>query len=189
MFWSKVKAPWPVSPRDMVTAFLREDTPEGDIYVALVSVKDASCPEISGVVRSNLLLGGWKIFNANGGIGITYITQFDLAGSLPTAVAKSGTVQTPLCAGKVGKYLKDYGFVPYLEDYTCVKKSTSFDHSKKEAIVKLDGTGDATILTSKKMYPSGVKVKISGKASHKIVGEKIVVTGVNGSTTIKISKA
>jgi hypothetical protein len=39
------------------------------------------------------------------------------------------------------------------------------------------------------MYPSGVKVKISGKASHKIVGEKVAVTGVNGLNTVKITKA
>jgi hypothetical protein len=117
LFWSKVKTPWPISPRDLSAASLREMS-EDTSYTVMVSVEDDSIPAVSGCVRSNLFISGWKVYKVDGGVAITYITQIDLAGSIPTAFLKSVQQQVPLCAGSVIKYIKDHGFPPVVLECT-----------------------------------------------------------------------
>lgn len=55
LFWVKLKAPWPVSPRDFVGVALR-DFDEDVCYVSMSSVEDPIAPPVSGCVRGTLLI-------------------------------------------------------------------------------------------------------------------------------------
>jgi hypothetical protein len=197
LFWGKVKTPWPISPRDMSATSLKEFS-QDECYYVMISVEDEAVPLVSGCVRSHLYISGWKIIKTDAGISLTYITQVDLAGSIPTAFVKSVQQQVPLCAGLVVQYAKDYGYPPTTAvEGSAVFKSENFDHAKREYVSNVDGNGDSKWLISKKMYPNGVKVTIIGSgdaATHQIVeaenGNSVVeVTGINGPTTVKITKA
>lgn len=196
LFWSKLKTPWPISPRDMAAVSLREIS-ENECYVVMSSVEDASIPAVSGCVRANLIISGWKITKTDAGIHITYITQVDLAGSIPTAFLKSVQQQVPLCAGSVVKYIQNYGFAPTTTECTADFKSETFDHAKREYVCTLDGSGECKWMTSTKMYPNGITISIvgsGGNAKQEIQdAEKgiqiVIVSEIQGPTTIKINKA
>lgn len=193
LFWCKIKTPWPISPRDMAATSLREIS-DDECYVVMTSVEDDEVPLISGNVRAQLYISGWKIVKTDVGVAITYITQVDLAGSIPAAFVKSIQQQVPLCAGEVVKYAQDYGYPPTTSVCTAVFKSDNWDHSKREYTVNLEGEGEGSWLISKKMYFNGVNVAIEGNATHDIVqlenGDSIVkVNGISGPNTIKITKA
>lgn len=190
LFWSKVKTPWPISPRDMVAVSLR-DSPSDDVeYSVITSVKDASLPDVSGCVRSNLFISGWKVQKVDGGIAISYITQIDLAGSIPSSFLKSTQQQIPLCAGLVSKFIRDNGFPPIQSDCSINVVDEAFDYAKREYLTQVDGVGNTRFMISKKMYPAGVKVNITGgKATHEMVDDHLIVTGLDGPTTIKLTRA
>ncbi|KAI9488733.1 hypothetical protein BDB00DRAFT_771944 [Zychaea mexicana] len=198
IFWVKLKAPWPVSPRDFTGVALR-DFDDDECYVSMSSVEDPAVPPVSGCVRGNLIISGWKVFKTDGGIGITYITQVDMAGSIPSSFLKSIQLQVPLCAGKVANYVSSYGFPPAtLTADNVTYKKESFDHAKREFVAQVEGKeGDNQVkwLISGQMFPNGVKVTLDGTASHEIVdadapGRKyVVVSGLQGLVTVKINKA
>ncbi|CAO3652916.1 unnamed protein product [Cunninghamella blakesleeana] len=188
LFWVRLKTPWPISNRDFVGCNLR-DYDEDVCYVSMASVEDANVPEVSGCVRGNLICSGWKLQKVNEGIQITYVTQVDLSGSIPTSFAKNVQTQVPLCAGKVADYVNNYGFPPITGDITTLTfKKELFDHSKRTHTIDLDGQGDASWSFSSKMYPNGVKVNATS-GQVEITGNTIKVSGINGSTTVTISKA
>lgn len=172
-----------------MAAFSYTEKTTDSTYVAVQSVKDASIPEVSGCVRANLLMSGWKITKTNAGIAISYVTQIDLAGSIPTSLLKAINMQVPLCAGTVTKYLQSHGFPPLQTECTATMVSETFDHAKKEYVIQWTGQGNARHEISKKMYPSGVKVIITGKAAFENKGGFVIVTGINGSATMKLTKA
>ncbi|CEG64380.1 hypothetical protein RMATCC62417_01360 [Rhizopus microsporus] len=188
LFWTKLKTPWPISPRDIAGTSLREFSENGG-YIVLTSVTDSQIPENSGVVRANLILSGWKVEKTSTGISIVYITQIDLAGSIPTSFLKTVQQQVPLCAGKVVKYIKDFGYPPLCLDATATFKKESFDHGKREYTAELDGEGEAKWSYSKQMYPGGVKVHVSGNGSVEVVNHEIILKGVNGPATVTITKS
>lgn len=189
--WGRVKTPWPIANRDVITAAMRDYVSDDETYIVVYSVDEPSVPPTSANVRGHVYHASWRFLKTNEGISITYVTQFDMAGSIPTAFLKTVNLENPLNTAKVAKYAKDFGFPPYTVNYSedCVQKDEVFNHSKKTFVMKLDGAGSVDVFISKKMYPSGVKVKVSGKASHQINGQKITITGVNGPTTVEISKA
>lgn len=173
----------------MVAVSLRDSPSEDLAYSVITSVKEASLPDVSGCVRSNLFISGWKVQKTDEGIAISYITQIDLAGSIPTAFLKSTQQQIPLCAGMVSKFVKENGFPPFQTECSAQVLDEAFVFAKREYSTKLDGQGDVKFSISKKMYPGGIKVTITGTGGHEIQGDTLIVTGVNGPTTIKINKA
>ncbi|KAI9472316.1 MAG: hypothetical protein EXX96DRAFT_583616 [Benjaminiella poitrasii] len=195
LFWSKVKTPWPISPRDMSATSLRVMSAD-ECYVVMTSVEDEAIPEVSGCVRANLILSGWKIVKKETGVALTYITQIDLAGSIPTAFLKSIQQQVPLCAGSVVRYITQYGFPPITSECTAEFKRESFDHGDREYSANLDGAGECHWVVSEKMF-SDLEVSVIGSsetATHEVLeggqGTKIVlVKGIQGSTTVKITNA
>ncbi|KAI8365283.1 uncharacterized protein BYT42DRAFT_649208 [Radiomyces spectabilis] len=187
-FWVKLKAPWPVSPRDFAGTAIR-DLSDDVCFVVMSSVVDPMIPEVSGCVRGHIVVSGWKFYKTEGGIGLTYITQVDLAGSIPTSFLKNIQLQVPLCAGKVAEYIKEYGFPPHTISCTATMKKETFDHGKREHIIELDGTGGGEWVISRKMYPNGVKVHIDGQGESQVIDNKLVVKGIQGPATIKINKA
>lgn len=194
LFWSKLRAPWPVYPRDIAGTSLRELS-DNECCVVMTSVDDESIPEVSGCVRANLIVSGWKITKTDTGIHITYITQIDLAGYIPTSFLKNIEQQVPLCAGSVANYINEHGFAPTTIECTAQFKSENFEHDTKEYSCNVDGAGEIRWVSSTKMYPNDIKVSIigSGGNARSIVesddhNNKIIsVTGVSGPTTIKIT--
>lgn len=189
LFWVKVKTPWPISPRDMCATSFRQIT-QDECYVVMNSVEDESIPAVSGNVRANLIISGWKLIKTDTGIDVTYITQVDLAGSIPAAFLKSVQQQVPLCAGLVVKYAHDYGFPPTSDTCTAEFVKEDFDHAKRTYVCQLNGSGEVLWLVSKKMYPAGVKVDIKGNASTEILDDgNVRVHNIDGPVTVTISKA
>lgn len=189
MFWGKVKTPWPISPRDMSATLLREFG-DNESYIVMVSVEDERIPEISGNVRANLMISGWRMYKTDTGVGVTYVTQIDLAGSIPTSFLKSIQIQVPLCAGKVVRYIEQYGFPPYTVGGDIPFQSEEFDNDKKEYTVKLDGQGPVQWQVSHVMYPKGFVVETSAEYTKEDQGKTSIVTAqVQGPTSIVIKSA
>ncbi|KAG1239833.1 hypothetical protein G6F68_018248 [Rhizopus microsporus] len=110
----------------------------------MTSVTDPAVPVMSGNVRANLMVSGWKVTKTStGAISLIYITQIDLAGSLPLSFLKAVQQQVPLCARKVVDYIKDHGYPPLLISSTAQFKEESFDHAKGLYEVHLEGEGEA----------------------------------------------
>ncbi|KAI7895331.1 uncharacterized protein EV154DRAFT_457862 [Mucor mucedo] len=189
LFWSKVKTPWPISPRDMVGVSLRENPSDDIAYSVMSSVKDASLPDVSGCVRSHLFISGWKLQKTDAGVAISYITQIDLAGSIPAAFLKSTQQQIPLCAGSVAKFIKENGFPPIQQNCTAQLVNETFDYGKREHVTHFDGQGSTQFFISSQMYPKGVKVTLTGNGSYAFEEDYVRVTGIDGPTTISIKRA
>ncbi|CAO3626054.1 unnamed protein product [Mucor fragilis] len=194
LFWSKLRAPWPVYPRDIAGTSLREIS-DNECCVVMASVEDESVPEVSGCVRANLIVSGWRVTKTDYGIHIIYITQIDLAGYIPTSFLKNIEQQVPLCAGAVVNYINEHGFAPTTIDCTARFKTENFEHDTKEYSCNVDGTGDIKWVSSTKMYPNDVQVSIIGSGGNArstvVMDDKknqiITVSGINGPTTIRIT--
>ncbi|KAG1446248.1 hypothetical protein G6F56_009634 [Rhizopus delemar] len=156
----------------------------------MTSVEDSAIPEVSGNVRANLILSGWKVTKTAEGISIVYITHIDLAGSIPGYILRGVQQQVPLCAGKVVDYLKDYGCPPLLVGGTAQFKEESFDHAKRHYVCELVGEGDGKWEINKKMYPNGFGVQLVQEGtSADINGQELVIKGIQGYVKVNIVKA
>ncbi|KAI8990137.1 hypothetical protein BDB01DRAFT_780138 [Pilobolus umbonatus] len=197
--WVKLRIPWPLTARDMCAVSLR-DVSADECYVVMTSVEDERVPHKSGCVRANLFISGWKVQKVEEGIKLSYITQVDFAGSIPTSFVNSVNQQVPLCAGLVVKYIQERGFAPITWDCTAQFKSENFDSKTKEYSCNLDDmdgeTGTAKWLISKQMYDEGVKLSVQGPqgVTGEVVDDEdghkfVVVAGISGPTTVKISSA
>lgn len=190
LFWAKVKTPWPVSPRDMCCIVSRVHEPSTNYFV-MASVQDDQVPEISGNVRAHLLISGWKVQETDTGIQVTYITQIDLKGSIPGAFLKNIQIQVPLCAGNVVEYAEKYGYPPFVIQSNHVRfASEDFDHDKKTYTSSLQGVGEGARVEydiSKKMYPQGAHIKLTGDAKYTVEEDKVVLHDIVDSVTVEIS--
>ncbi|KAJ3191438.1 hypothetical protein HK101_007713 [Irineochytrium annulatum] len=95
------KGQWPVI-RDFTVAF--KVFREGDVtYFIQTSVVDSRLGEVKGRVRGKVT-AGWVIKpNAagDGSLDVSYIVNADPAGTLPAALIKMVSAETPACAGNV----------------------------------------------------------------------------------------
>lgn len=167
LFWVKQKAPWPISPRDFVGTTIRDIDPNV-CYTSMISVQDDRIPDTPKTVRGKILISGWKLDQRGNDIGIIYVNQVDLAGSIPAAFLRKLLQQIPLCAGKVRNYIREFGFIPSLKlvSNKVEFKGEDFDHDKRAYTLQL--TGDARdhevahVVCCSKMYPEGVSVVLTG---------------------------
>ncbi|KAJ3161788.1 hypothetical protein HDU86_006559 [Geranomyces michiganensis] len=114
VFKSQQKGQFPVSGRDFaglqVTIF---DARSATTYVVATSVVDALAPIDPKRVRAELTVAGWIVKAApEGGVAVTYVVKVDPKGSLPGAIVKAVSIQTPLCVAEVLKYLRSNGAPP-----------------------------------------------------------------------------
>ncbi|KAK9716980.1 hypothetical protein K7432_006505 [Basidiobolus ranarum] len=115
IFWNSNKGIWPVSDRDLCGVSTFETSPEGTYYSGLTSVVDSRVPEKKGAVRADLHIGGWIIQpEGENSVKATYIIDIDLKGSIPGALVRKVSIDTPLCVAHVFEFLKKYGNPPYL---------------------------------------------------------------------------
>lgn len=136
----------------------------------MVSVQDPQVPVISGTVRANVLVCGWKFHWTNDTIGLVYVNQVDLAGSLPTSFMKKLFLQIPLCAAKIRDFVTKYGFVPALRwvEESVVFNGEAYEHDSRKYTLDLlieesvNGTA-AEITCSSRMYPKGIQAQLKGE--------------------------
>ena len=96
------KPVFPTSGRDFCTVSMIDRAPDGTLYVSARSVEHAQCPEVSGVVRGNVILAGFVIAPAlNNQSEVTYLTFADVKGSIPAFVLNKITVEQPLCVANL----------------------------------------------------------------------------------------
>ncbi|KAI8880870.1 Bet v1-like protein [Backusella circina FSU 941] len=180
--WSKIKAPWPVSPRDIcfVTHVEESDT---DCYCSIVSVVDDAIPEVSGCVRANLMVSGWRVYQKSATeMVICFVNQVDLAGSLPTSFVNKMSMEVPETAGEVAKYVDKFGFPPCSIFEGSVEMTfEDFNHSKLTYVLEVVGEGGSiTSTVSGRMYPKGFSARLEGNG--KIIQEQ----DKNGNTCIQL---
>ncbi|KAI8580176.1 hypothetical protein K450DRAFT_238513 [Umbelopsis ramanniana AG] len=196
LFWSRLKTPWPMSPRDIAGTAIR-DIGDDAVYVSMTSVEDADIPEVYGNVRATLYVSGWKAVPVEEGIAVTYVTQIDIAGSIPSSFLASIQQQIPLCAGKVIDYIQTHGYPPYITEASAVTGNEHFTHAEKEYTLEIEGGEAGSVVKidiSSKLYPAGVNVNIQGSGSHKLEdgvnGNKVlVIENIDGSATVTITSA
>ncbi|TPX68871.1 hypothetical protein SpCBS45565_g02823 [Spizellomyces sp. 'palustris'] len=187
VFRSLQKGQFPVSGRDIcglqVTVF---DARSSTTYIVATSVNDPLVPVDPKRVRADLKVAGWILqpVSNGGGVSITYIVNVDPKGSIPSAIVKAVSAQTPLCVAEVLKYLRTYGS-PVAgkvlgntgEGIKIVVTKERFDH--KTTSLEFEYTANATqdgdgtpgtglaglveFQIDPKMYPSGVDLEIPAK--------------------------
>ncbi|KAJ3207053.1 hypothetical protein HDU67_007699 [Dinochytrium kinnereticum] len=112
---SKQKGQWPViSGRDFIVAYrIYRDATDNSVWFIQTSVEDDRLPHVKGRVRGHVTVAAWIIMpttsNDGDGWDVTYITQVDPAGTLPAALVKMVSSETPACAGTVLEYLEKKG--------------------------------------------------------------------------------
>lgn len=191
LFWAKTKAPWPIYPRDMAATLLREYK-DDECSVVMTSVEDERIPEVAGNVRATLIVSGWKVFKTDEGVGITYITQIDLAGYIPTSFLKTIEQQIPLCVGKVAQYVEEFGFPPHNVGGSAGLTTENFDNENKVYTATFSSAGnDAEYTVSNTMYPNGVDVQVTGGAKVSVtknegVASQVYITDIEASSTLEI---
>jgi hypothetical protein len=185
------------SPRDISGTAIR-DIGDDAVYVSMTSVEDADIPEVYGNVRATLYVSGWKVVPVEEGLAVTYITQIDIAGSIPSSFLASIQQQIPLCCGKVIEYVQTYGYPPNILECTAAASHEHFTHDTKEYIVEVQkgeqADGVVKVDISSKLYPEGVNVSVQGSADHKLEdgvnGNKVlVIENIDGSATVTVTSA
>ena len=95
------KAVWPTTARDFAVLDVVGRIDESTSIHGAVSIVDPRIPEDRGYVRGEVLAGGYvveAIPRQPKRAHITYITQVDLKGSVPTFVVNKVTESQPMCA-------------------------------------------------------------------------------------------
>ena len=86
------KKVFPTSARDFVTINQTRYLGDGKFVVLSKSITTPLCPEVNGIVRAQLILGGFIISPTgpnNASSNVIYITQANLNGYIPSSIQKS----------------------------------------------------------------------------------------------------
>ena len=94
--YSVIKAPWPVSNRDIVTTSkIEHDKKTGVVTIHLWAEPDLY-PEQAGNVRVRKMKGYWKFIpNEKNNVTVIYSVHSEPGGSLPDAVANASIIDIP----------------------------------------------------------------------------------------------
>ena len=85
--YQRFYAPWPVSHRDFVFMSVLRREPDGTIVFAGSSIDIPSLPDVSGLVRGEMVRGGFILRpHGEGETRVTYIVHVDPRGMLPTMI-------------------------------------------------------------------------------------------------------
>ncbi|KAJ3015493.1 hypothetical protein HKX48_004569 [Thoreauomyces humboldtii] len=182
VFHSVQKGQFPVSARDICGLQVTLVDARSTTYVVATSVIDPLVPVDSKRVRADLTVAGWILKPANnGGVAVTYVVKIDVRGSIPSAIVKAVSIQTPLCVAEVLKYLKSSGPPPVSkvlgntgEGLKVTLKKDKFDHKTSVYDVTYDvqasadfdfanvtkAAGLVEIQIDPRAYPAGVDLAI-----------------------------
>lgn len=109
--YQQYKAVWPVSNRDFVSVGAsRKEEGGSKIYIGTTSCKYPH-PEVKGVVRGEIYIGGYileKVDETH--TKVTYISDANLAGSIPGMVQNQLSQSQGDVASRVGSCMKKNGY-------------------------------------------------------------------------------
>jgi len=153
--YMRYKAPWPVSQRDFVNVSEirhRENNQEGGgnsenngsnnvgVRVLATSFSHKDAPDVSGIVRADLMYGGWEFISSSSSSSsckATYITAMNPKGTLPTWLVNQVANDTPMCLAAIRDFIKAHpDKVEVLKNRACEKRRTRDDRRKKELLAK-----------------------------------------------------
>ena len=99
------KSVWPTSARDFVVVSVVGRLDEQELVFGTVSIVDPRVPEMRGYVRGRVISGGYLIRDCprERSCDVTYVTQVDLRGNVPTFLVNKVTELQPQCAGHLKK--------------------------------------------------------------------------------------
>lgn len=98
------KGVWPAAPRDFTMISTAGRYNETTLIQAAVSVVDPRLPEEKGYVRGNIVCGGYVIKVCPGKpeqSEVTYVSQAELKGNIPTFVVNKVTESQPQCISRL----------------------------------------------------------------------------------------
>lgn len=80
-----------------------------ELLLIATSYQNPFIPEVKGIVRAELVIGGWLVTPKpnNEGCHVIYIIQTDLKGSIPTRVVNSVSQQQPLLIASIKNFIND----------------------------------------------------------------------------------
>lgn len=91
----KVKAPWPVSNRDVVSHYTVKRVARNKVKL-IVKGNSEKVPEQDGLIRIKSASSTWEIYeNENGRVSIVFITKSDPGGNIPAWLANSAASDNP----------------------------------------------------------------------------------------------
>jgi hypothetical protein len=90
------KAIWPTAPRDFSNVTHWRLLKNGTFVTLGYGERLADCPEQDGVVRGNLLIGGYVMQHVQGGTRVFLVVQSDVGGSLPLAITNMAAESQPM---------------------------------------------------------------------------------------------
>ncbi|KAI8048982.1 hypothetical protein BDF22DRAFT_602464, partial [Syncephalis plumigaleata] len=129
-----VKGVFPVSGRDFSAISEVRNDPESQTLQAIaVSVEDPSVPVQPKRVRAQLDIASWILktdADEPTTVHVTYITQFDPCGSLPSSLVKAVQTQTPMCVAKIADFLTKYAPPPSISRTTLGRDDEKYDAAK-----------------------------------------------------------
>jgi len=126
------KPVWPTAARDMCNMNHWRRLPDGRVVIVSFAATDPMCPEVTGCVRAECILGGYVFEQVPGGTLVRYLVQTDLKGSIPTSVASFVAEEQPLVIDVIRKVLGG--------DVQSGKvKGMDFPLGKKQRVVTYDG--------------------------------------------------
>jgi hypothetical protein len=124
----KFKAPWPVTPRDMVVAGRTVTKDHGSVWLISTSVEHADAPVDAGnasVIRAQLLFGGTVLYPIDSqSCRVVCVSSSDPKGSLPTWAVNASNVKQPLCIAAVRSHLRKNGARLQAEQQKSAKQTT-----------------------------------------------------------------
>ncbi|RKP05920.1 hypothetical protein THASP1DRAFT_19162, partial [Thamnocephalis sphaerospora] len=141
LFHSNVKGTFPVSGRDFCgVSEVRVDPTTQALHYMAVSVEDPAVPPVSKRVRAQLDLMLWVLKASPSdptSVEVSYLTQVDPRGSIPSSLVKAVQNQTPLCIAGIADYLKKHAAPPYVTRTTLSSSDEDYDYSKSTWTVAL----------------------------------------------------
>lgn len=90
------KGVWPTAPRDFSNISHWRLLKDGTFITLGYGENIDECPEKDGIVRGNLLIGGYVMQHVPGGTRVFIVVQCDLGGTLPTAVTNLAAQSQPM---------------------------------------------------------------------------------------------
>ncbi|RUS26480.1 hypothetical protein BC938DRAFT_470717, partial [Jimgerdemannia flammicorona] len=174
---TQLRGIFPVNGRDLCAITTIETDPvTGIIFNVSSSVIDPAIPEDPKRVRAQMELSGW-IFRPNFddkgstvSVDVTFISQVDFKGAMPSGIVRILTTETPRCVGRVEEYLQKYGCPPYIRRVAGKVVEEHFNprigtyeltyNAKHESSYKGRGGWCTDLRIGKKMYPNGFDVQV-----------------------------
>lgn len=102
----KFKQVWPTAQRDMCNISHWRIMPDNRVViVSFTEEADNLCPLEDGIIRANLILGGYILTATAAGTAIQYIVQSDLKGTIPASVANFVANSQPMNVANLCKVL------------------------------------------------------------------------------------